>query len=304
VSEVAGLKQRDYQLSAAAPFQAESKTFRSPTRLQIEVHAECEVGILFAGAQRRSAGGWSYTAKAGDVWLCGSWEPHGWEILAPDTSDVVVMFLPDFLRDEQIRNMLWLHLFTAVPAARPRVHDEKTRKRILAIAIELKEDIEEQGPGWEGAVRLNILRLLLTLARRWQPAQPCRREHVAEGSRLGKLMPAIALAATDPARRINLAEAAGLCGFSRSQFSSIFRQTMGLTFGEFQMQARLGLAARLLISTEQPIESVAEASGFCDHSHLHRAFLKHYAVSPGRYRDDPVLPTVPPEDSRSVPKLI
>ncbi|NIQ36394.1 MAG: helix-turn-helix domain-containing protein [Xanthomonadales bacterium] len=84
--------------------------------------------------------------------------------------------------------------------------------------------------------------------------------------------------------RLPVSSAADACGLSRSWFRSLFKDTMGMTYSQFERRARLARAARLLLTTTAPIEAIAEEVGFADGSHFHRAFLKHYARTPDEFR--------------------
>jgi transcriptional regulator GlxA family with amidase domain len=53
---------------------------------------------------------------------------------------------------------------------------------------------------------------------------------------------------------------------------------------EIYTQMRLGQARYLLEHTERPIASIAAECGFCDTSHLSRAFRRKYGITPARHR--------------------
>ena len=122
------------------------------------------------------------------------------------------------------------------------------------------------------------------LSREWGPAaQPGRAGAVRTGN-LGKIMPAVRLVHSGPTRRLSLKEAAAACGLSVSQFGYLFRRLMGLSFGKFCMRARLGYVAQLLLTTDLPVEAIADATQFSDGSHLHHSFVHVYGSTPARYR--------------------
>ena len=60
------------------------------------------------------------------------------------------------------------------------------------------------------------------------------------------------------------------------RFIALCRKKEGLT----QMQ----LAEKLLISTDEPLREVAQASGFADVEYFSRTFKKHHGVSPAAWR--------------------
>lgn len=260
-----------------------------PLPTNADLHQGFEVGVLLSGQQRRTFQDTLVTADAGDAWLIPPWEPHGWETTMPNTHELVVHFVPAFLGDEQFAGISWLALFSAPPEKRPRTTDDAMRQRVLAIAAELAHDLEHKPVAWLDAMRLSLLRLLLTLRQAWQYADcaaSLRRVRLRE---LTRVMPAVRLVQSDPTRRVALEQAAHECGLSTELFRALFRHLMGLSFGKFALRARLAQAARLLRDTDMTIESIASDTGFSDASHLHRMFVGVYGRAPGRYRDEALV---------------
>lgn len=274
----------DYGLSPSLPVCAGSTVWEKPTPLAVDVHEGFEVGVVLSGAQERHFEGSVYVAQPGDLWLCATWEPHGWRVLAPRTHDLVVVFLPAYLGQEQLGNASWLSLFAAPPDQRPRARDAPTRGRLLATARDMLEEVRTQNPGWDTTgLRLGLLRLLFLLSREWRhPAATATGG--TEPSSLARVIPAVELAHASPSRRVSLAEAARACRLSRARFSALFTATMGLSFGRFCLRARLALVADRLLNSEAPIDAIAREVGFCDATHLRRAFLRHYGCTPSSYR--------------------
>jgi len=276
----------DYGLSRVQPFYAGVNVFDEESPLTIHVHEGIEFGILLSGRQERRFENLIYEIGPGDVWLAATWEPHGWQTTAPDTSDVVLMFLPEFLGEERLGEVSWLSLFAAPLGRRPRVTSEEMRRAILRLGEEMRDEIERAEPGWESAVRLDLLRAMLRLCRNWQPPVVSHSRGRLRASNLPRIMPALVLVQSERGRRVPVTEAAAVCGLGRAQFSLIFKETMGMTFGKFCLRSRLGYVAELLLGTELPTEAVAQRAGFADGSHLHRAFVTRYGCPPGQYRGE------------------
>jgi AraC-like DNA-binding protein len=243
-----------------------------------------EVGILLRGKQERHYPGVVVELTAGDVWLQPMWEAHGWRAMVPDTENVILIFLPQFLGEEMLGDISWLSLFAAPPEIRPWVRDHKLRTQTLAIGRELAQEISSQTRGWLTAVRIGLIRLLFLLSRYWDPpSQPAEGIRVSP-SVLSRIMPAIALIQERRPGTVSVEEAAAACGLSRSRFGTIFRQTFGSSFGRFSLRARLGYATHRLLTTNLSIDAIAQKAGFVDASHFHRTFVKHYGCTPREYR--------------------
>jgi AraC-like DNA-binding protein len=76
---------------------------------------------------------------------------------------------------------------------------------------------------------------------------------------------------------------AGVAGLSPFHFLRAFKAQHGATPHQALMALRLLEAKRLLAAGQAPAQ-VAAAVGVADQSHLNRAFVRRYGVTPGRYR--------------------
>ena len=156
---------------------------------------------------------------------------------------------------------------------------------MLSIGRELRQEVEERRHGWVSAVRVNLLRVLLLLSRDWRrPAAPGA-DGQTRSRQLLRIAPALTLVHTRLGQRTSIPEAAAVCTLSISQFARVFRETMGVSFGEFCLRARLAAAAGQLLDSDEPLQSIAAQTGFNDASHLHRSFCKRYHCTPGTYRE-------------------
>lgn len=83
---------------------------------------------------------------------------------------------------------------------------------------------------------------------------------------------------------LSLAEVAAAADVHPVHLSSMFHRSYGVTFGMYVRQLRVEQARRLLVMTEKTIAEIALDCGFCDQSHLSRAFRDAIGMSPGSYR--------------------
>jgi len=276
----------DEGLSPATPVYCHLGRHPEQTPLEIDVHEGLEVGFQLTGEEERQFQDFVTRCRPGDVWLCAMWEPHGWRVTAPATSNAVLIFLPEFLGDEMLGDIHWLDLFALPPRQRPWIASQQMRQQMLTLACDLREEIKERRRGWLPTVRVLLLRALLLLNRDREPPPPSQRlAKPASTHLLSSVMPAVNLVHLHPDRRISTDEAARACGLSRAQFNRVFRRAMAMSFGAFCLRARLALAAHLLLTTRLPIEDISGRAGFADGSHLHATFPRHYGDTPGRYRE-------------------
>lgn len=71
---------------------------------------------------------------------------------------------------------------------------------------------------------------------------------------------------------------------SRRTFTRQFHQVTGATVGEWLLSERLALTQRLLESSDQPIERIAELVGFGTSASLRQLFKRAFGVSPSAWR--------------------
>jgi len=246
-----------------------------------------ELGLVLSGQHERVYEGLATVLNPGEVWMCAMWEPHGWQAVLPDTTEVVLTFIPEFLGEEMFETVSWLALFAAPPARRPRLSTPQARRAVLAIGEELAFEIRDRPPAWRSVVRFNLLRLLALLYRQWDVATKSAVAVPSHSNKLARIMPALDMLHRRPGFRVGVREAAAACSFSSSQFRWIFCQTMGMNFAQFRLRARLGFVAHRLLTSDVPTDTIAEEAGFANASHLHHAFAKHYGCTPGQYREHP-----------------
>ena len=87
-----------------------------------------------------------------------------------------------------------------------------------------------------------------------------------------------------PTEPHTLASLAAIAGMSRSTFAERFTAAFGRAPMQFLKEARLQCAARLLESTNLPVEMIAQRVGYGSRSYLSRAFRAAYGVGPRTFR--------------------
>ena len=87
-------------------------------------------------------------------------------------------------------------------------------------------------------------------------------------------------------RKLTLAAVAGSVGLSANHFSTLFHETVGMSFQDYLSQLRVEESKRLLLSTDYTLSDIAIAMGFSDQSHYCRVFKKVTGLSPGKFRNN------------------
>lgn len=86
--------------------------------------------------------------------------------------------------------------------------------------------------------------------------------------------------------QIYIPDLAALENLSLSRYNVVFRQTTGMSPGDYIKQLRLNAACELLLSTEMPINLVGESVGYDNQCFFSKIFKKTIGVTPTEYRQN------------------
>ena len=73
-------------------------------------------------------------------------------------------------------------------------------------------------------------------------------------------------------------------GYCKNSIIQIFKKEFGVTPYEYIIQKRIELAKNLMISSNNPVEIIAQKSGFGNYINMYKAFVKSENCSPNEYR--------------------
>ena len=85
-------------------------------------------------------------------------------------------------------------------------------------------------------------------------------------------------------RRLSVAEMSRSVNLSGSWFSSVFKNTTGLTPAQWQMGRRVELARGLLAEGGASVAEIAHDLGFADQAHFTKVFRRHAGETPAAWR--------------------
>ena len=88
-----------------------------------------------------------------------------------------------------------------------------------------------------------------------------------------------------PERDLSLTRLAEIGGFNASYLSRVFKQKYGMNVSDYVTQKRMRLAALLLETTGDRIQTIAEKTGYLSSQSFARAFKNYYAASAAEYRE-------------------
>jgi len=231
-------------------------------------HDQFGIGVISLGAHRSWSGIGQVEAFAGDVIMVNPGEIHDgtpvnnsartWRMIYIDPALVRAVIADEFNRQVEI--------------VRPVAKDARLAKQFTRLFACLTTPAADRL-----AVDENLLSSLIHVVR----------EHGTERLRSSGLSPNVAKALerlnSAPEMPVSLDELAALSGVNRYQFLRGFAREVGITPHAYLIQRRVLLTRKLLTAGRTPAES-AIAAGFADQSHMTRAFVRHFGVTPARYQ--------------------
>jgi AraC-like DNA-binding protein len=230
-------------------------------------HDQFGIGIMTSGAQRSWSVIGQVESEAGDVIMCNPGEMHdgmpaarsarGWRILYLDPA-LIAGAIGEETGDELV--------------VRPVARDRQLAKDV----IRLFGHVESAAPD-SLAAEESLLSCLMLASQRHRVGGP--RAPVASPS-VSKAIQRLDVAPEVPT---SLAELAALSGTSRFQLLRGFAREVGTTPHAYLIQRRVRLVRRYL-AAGRSLTDAALLAGFADQSHMTRAFVRQFGITPGRYR--------------------
>jgi AraC-like DNA-binding protein len=270
-----------YKVSETHPVEVAIKLHLSVSEERFDMHYALELGIVLSGRMERIYQEYRRAIQAGQIWLCGAWEPHGWRVIAGPCRVVVITIFPPMLANTafpEIASFDWMAPFTLPAKDRAEV-PQTLRREIKRLAHDFTRSVE-MPPHQRGVMqRVLLYRLLLQLPQ-VQESTPRRFVPSETYSTINRAIELVLQRRSYVTSR----EAARACALSLKSFNRLFENVMGVSFPKFALRYRLQGAATRLLESREPLKAIARDWGFADASHLHACFRTAYGCSPAQYR--------------------
>ena len=85
-------------------------------------------------------------------------------------------------------------------------------------------------------------------------------------------------------RRIHVRELARILGLSASHFCRAFKCSFGAAPRDYVLRRRVEVAQALMLTTSEPLSSIAASCGLCDQQHFTRSFRRIVGETPSTWR--------------------
>lgn len=244
-----------------------------------DMHFAFELGVVLNGRMVREYQRNRREVGAGEIWLTGIWEPHGFQLAETPCEVLVFIISPSFLFTADRPHYDWTEGFMRPPRHRPQIPIRR-RPEVLRVVRRLLSMQRREEPVKRQWILNSLFEILLYLSESGTRRRPAAviPLHTVHG-----IEPAI-VRVFESRSYIPTAAAARECDMSPAVFADTFRRLMGLSFSRFALRFRLDSAARHMVRTDDPLKAVASEWGFEDPSHFVKQFSQHYGVSPREYK--------------------
>ena len=227
-----------------------------------------------------------HTLKARDILLVGGGDVHYFPPLTRPVQRIIIQFdlaffesFATLFRDKRFTVALLRENVDPMVEGAASVHADM-ESQLLAI---LKESHEKQ-EGYKLALKARMYDLLILLLRRVPMEQISPHEKNRRLSRLERLELVLRYVENNFDRTLPLEEVATLANFSVFHFTRFFRETTGMTFGQYVNQFRVEKAVDALINTNDTITEIVFRSGFNSAKTFNRVFRQIKGCSPSAYK--------------------
>ena len=245
-------------------------------RFPLHLHHEIEMLYCINGELKISNNGRRYTVDEGEVIIIGSMSAHEIEIMEKSTY-LLVELGPVFLG----KNFKKLKECTFYREP----YSLNTNELYAIVLKKLFEEIctECRNPSdvSELIIQGNVYKICACLMKDVPKDEKADNARLKNAETMEKVLEMVYYHYNEP---ISVEDAAKLCGYGKSNFCKVFKNTVGESFHTYLNSFRIKNSEYLLRETKMSIEEVAIAAGFADAKSYCRVFKTNTGMTPGQYR--------------------
>lgn len=275
------------QLSRDFPF----KIFRysSPLLKQsLHMHDYVQIAYVRRGMCNHQMLGKSLTVSQGDLFIIAPGTGHSISAIEDQPFELILTdFSPELLEGQlgPMEDALRRYL-TPGPASAPHawLHVGKHRQPLVVQLLQdLQDEYEHKEVGYEYAIRLTLLKLLMVADREYRAVQrkPSRRSE-SEGRE--PIEQARRYVHDNYSQDIPLEHGAYIANMAPAYFSHMFKQVTGQSFIDYVNEIRIERAKELIRRQSLTITQIGFQVGYRHLSHFIRTFKKRTGITPTDYK--------------------
>lgn len=245
------------------------------------LHNYLELSLVIRGSMRYDLIGGEVFLRPGDTMILNNLEQHCVTAGKDGCEIYVLCFYPELVWSGTATiDLQYLETFFS---RQNNFYNYLPREKDYSIAVsslicDIFSEFIEQEEGYRLMIKAKLL-CLLTLLYRKHPVKPAHTDKSFE--RFDAL---IQYLGEKYAERITLADSAALCGLSPQYFSTLFRETFGVSYSVYLCRLRVAKCMELLKTTSLPVAEIARQCGFRNLSHFHKTFRNIAGTTANKYR--------------------
>ncbi len=259
------------------------------TVLPSHKHRYLELNYVYSGASRYTINGKEIVLNEGDLVLLEPDVIHSAEYKTEN--DIVINFA---MKERYYRNVLTKYndnrhllfdfLFDSLLKNRERNNYIVFRKRdnpmidmVIQTIFYLYFGIREENYGsvMEEYIRLMFLQLV---------NETYRSKDTGFSNKNDIILASIIKEIQDHYADCDLKKISEQFGYSYNYFSSLIKKKTGYTFLELKRSRQFEEVKSLLITTDEPVDQIAEKCGFANLTYFYKTFMKQNGITPSEYR--------------------
>lgn len=224
----------------------------------------------------------THMLKARDIILIGGGDVHFFPPQSLPIPRLIIQFDLSFyesfstlLRDKRLPAALLRESTESAVPGEPGIHSVMERQ-----LLEIMKESEQKHDGYKLALKARMFDLLILLLRRVPMESLSSYEKSRRLGRLARLDKVLLHVEQHFERTILLEEVADVANFSVFHFTRFFRETTGLTFGQYVNQYRIAKAIDYLVNSSDTITEIVYKSGFSNAKTFNRVFRQIKGCSP------------------------
>jgi AraC-like DNA-binding protein/quercetin dioxygenase-like cupin family protein len=243
-------------------------------------HPEYELTYIIHGRGKRYIGNRLDDFSDGDFVLIGPNQPHCWKLDQddPKASAVVIQFTHEFLGQDFFEKPEFSNINSLLKESQAGL-GFRNHKKLTKYILRLRKS--------QGVERImNFLELLNQLTK--QQYDPINIGALENGNNsstdTNRINVIMAYIVENFKNDISLDDVANVANLTPNAFCKYFKKLTRKTFVDMVVQYRMNYAVQQLLHTDDPISSIALASGFNDMSYFYKTFKTKMVMSPLAYR--------------------
>lgn len=135
--------------------------------------------------------------------------------------------------------------------------------------------------GYQLAVKGWLFQLMFYLVSNQQTLKQPSQSHQKHMDKLKTILKYVEEHYNEP---LSIEDMANLIHYSKSHFMKFFKTHMNMGFTQYLNHYRMSMAAKLLVSTDDSVLTIAVSSGFDNLSYFNRLFKREFHMTPREYR--------------------